>query len=564
MSPAEQCAANLAAVALAQRLVRERREPTPGERGALMAYTGFGDTQVRKHAMAADGRALPALEALGLGDAALDSLRRSVLTSFYTPPDLCAAVWAALLHLGLGELRAPRVLEPSAGTGRFLDAAPWYTPCEHDESEFEQYTHRWPEDPPASFLRCRAPSCRGTRPPRGSHSLAPGRVVAVEIDECAALVLRALHPSVDARSSALEDLDLPPVFDVVVGNVPFGSFRVSDPRFPQRLCQPIHDYFVCRSASLLRPGGVAALVTSKSTLDRLDGAARRWLAERVDLLAAYRLPQGAFDGTSACADLLFLQRLGPWSDGALADEHGWRRLWSAVEGTAADWTELDSVDFAGPGGFPARDRASRWLAERPDHVLGAWCQDRLSRDRPDASVCQRPGDPAPAEALRALAHRLPAGALLRGAEPAGAQPAGPRAAPAEPGGWSPATPQEFALARLLRAVRRVCGAGPADGPQARRALSMAYDGYRAKYGAVGEAERKGHPLNAATRERWWPLVAGVETPDGAKGAVFREDRSRGGPVGRPETAADAFYRVLDERGSVTDLQEVADLLGGDG
>ena len=544
MTPQEQCSANLRALALAQRLVAEKREPTPGERGALLAYTGFGSTEVRRHAMAADGSPLPALAALGLSAAALDSLRRSVLTSFYTPPDLCSAIWAALAHLGLGELRSPRVLEPSAGTGRFLDAASWGAP-----------------DADASGLD-------------------PRRVLAVEMDECAALVLRALHPAVDARCSPFEALDLPPAFDVVVGNVPFGSFRVADPRFPVRLCQPVHDYFVCRSVSLLRPGGVAALVTAKSTLDRLDSTTRRWLAERADLLAAYRLPQGAFGTTSACADVLFLQRLGPWSEGAVAAQDGngavgagggvgWRRQWSAVEYTAADWTGLGDLDFAGPSGFPARDRVSHYFLDHPDHVFGAWAQDRLSRDRPDAAVDARPGDPAPAEALRALVGRLPAGALLRdaggeGRRAGGEDPALLRGGVGHSvdglGDWRPADAQGFALVRLLRAVRRLCAAGAEGGEAARRALSLAYDAYRARYGRVRSASEKRHPLHAATRERWWPLVAALEERDGAKSAVFRAERSRGGSVGKPENAVDAFYRVLDARGAVRDLQEVADLL----
>ena len=533
MTGQEQCEVNLRAIALAQRLVAEKREPTPGERGALLAYTGFGSTDVRKHALSADGAPLPALRALGLDPVALDSLRRSVLTSFYTPPALCRALWAILAHLGLGELPAPRVLEPSAGTGRFLDAAPWVGDS--------------------------------------SGGLNPGRVLAVELDRCAALVLRALHPGVDARCQSFESLALPPVFDAVVGNVPFGSFRVADPRFPARLCQPIHDYFVCRSVSLLRPGGVAVLITAKSTLDRLDGAARRWLAERADLLAAYRLPQCAFGTTTACADVVVLHRLGPWSEGAVVESGagarggaeaggawGWRRYWSSIEGTESDWTGLGAVDFIGPGGFPARDEVSRHFIDNPDHALGAWVQDRMARDRPDASIGARPGDPDPADALRALVHRLPAGALLR-QDPGEVARAAPRSS-AGTGDWAPLDPQGFALTRVLRAVRRLCDSEGAAADGARRALSAAYDAYRARYGTVRAAADKRHPLHAATRERWWPLVAALESSDGAKSAVFRAERSRGGAAGRPENAVDAFYRVLDARGAVRDLQEVADLL----
>lgn len=431
MTAREKFEAVCASLRICRAIQTEQREATDAERAVLSTYCGLGDTDVRKHAFRYDSEPTPEFQALAaeldLSEAAIGAMKRSTLNAHYTDVGVVEAMWAILQHLGFGELRAPRVLEPSAGVGHFVGCAPYE-----------------------------------------SSDLMEDRVVAVELDQASASVCRALYPRARVHCDGFERVapTLPPLFDAVVGNVPFGDYRVAEPAsatdhagvqfgsgassgggLSHHCSGTIHDYFVCRAVSLLRPGGVAVLITSKGTLDKRTRHVRRWLAERADLVGAFRLPMDAFEanaGTQVTTDVLVLQRLR--ADRALPNARS-----AAPLPDWAEWTETSPVKFPGNHG-EAEDEVSSYYASHPDHVLGEWCQNKLVW-RPDAGVKRRSGNDRPVgEVLRALLGRLPAG-ILAGAP--GSQQDAPRSpAPAAPS-LALTTPQELALGRVLRAVRRV-------------------------------------------------------------------------------------------------------------
>ena len=501
MNAAEKYAANIAAIRILKTLETEKREANTEEWRALALYTGWGDTEVRRRAFQwHGGPASEEIASLGLSEEALDAMRRSALNAHYTELGVVRALWEVALHLGLGELRGPRVLEPSCGVGHFLGLAPY-----------------------------------------GESDLAPERLVGVELDDVSAAIARALYPRCDVRRGGFEEQDLPASFDLAIGNVPFGDYRVSDERLPDGCRRQIHDYFVCRCVDLLRPGGVAVLITSKGTLDKESAFVRRWLAERAELLGAFRMPCDAFEenaGTQVTADVLVLQRLP-----------------KDQPGREPEWVGLEPVRFVGQHGQETEDRVNAYWLSHPDHVLGEWCQNKLVW-RPDAGVRRREGDERPvADMIRALIPRLPANVFAQGPRErkAAARPTDER------GELVLRTPQELAVGRLLRAVR-ACVA--ADGPGPRRLLRTAYDGYVRQHGRVRSAEHRKHPVAHLARERWWPLVASCEDDHGREaGFLVGEVRGEVERV-KPETAADAMYQMLDERGSF-DLAGVAERLGCD-
>ncbi|MFV9506456.1 MAG: hypothetical protein AB4911_18050, partial [Oscillochloridaceae bacterium umkhey_bin13] len=265
---------NLAALQLVHELETTGRAATDAERLVLAHYSAFGESALLNRLFRYDPTThryalLPAYAAFLSPDDAR-ALRSAALTAFYTPLDLIAAIWQAVIQLGLDHLEQPRILEPAAGVGHFISAMP-------------------------PNLRARA------------------AITAVELDPVSARILRHLHPDVTLHAGiGLEQTDLPPAwFDLVISNVPFGAFRVHDPHVPPALCHQIHDYFIAKALHLVRPGGLVVCLTSWGTLDKQAQAVRTFLAEQATLLGAFRLPNGVFASTSGSAsatDLLILQK----------------------------------------------------------------------------------------------------------------------------------------------------------------------------------------------------------------------------------------------------------------
>ena len=271
--------ANVEAIRVLQKIEAENRYATPEEQSVMAKYVGWGGIP---QAFTTDRAA----ESLGgnLGEAAPNgweteqkqlrelltheeykAARASTLTSFYTPPVVTDGVYQALSQFGF---EGGNVLEPSMGVGNFFS--------------------KMPED-----MRDNS------------------RLYGVELDSISGRIAQQLYPKERIQIKGFEQTSFNNnSFDVVVGNIPFGDYRVSDKAYDKHNFK-IHDYFAAKSVDKVKPGGVVALVTSKFTMDKLNEKARRYLAERCDLLGAVRLPNTVFKqnaGTEVTTDILFLKK----------------------------------------------------------------------------------------------------------------------------------------------------------------------------------------------------------------------------------------------------------------
>lgn len=271
--------ANIEAIKTLQKIEAENRYATPEEQHILAGYVGWGGIpQAFTTDFAADsiggnlGEAAPTgweeeqqeLRQL-LSDDEYKAARASTLTSFYTPPEVTDGVFQALRQFGF---EGGNILEPSMGVGNFFA--------------------KMPDD-----MR------------DGS------KLYGVELDSISGRIAQLLNPEDRIQITGFEKTRFNNnSFDVVIGNVPFGDYKVSDKAY-DKLGFKIHDYFAVKSIDKVKPGGVVAIVTSKFTMDKINDKARRYLAERCDLLGAVRLPNNAFKknaGTETTTDILFFQK----------------------------------------------------------------------------------------------------------------------------------------------------------------------------------------------------------------------------------------------------------------
>src|SRR6218665_362403 len=257
--------ANIAAIELVKS-AQGRRQLTLEEKSRVAAYSGWGGLSnmfSRNTDYPAEQERLKEL----LGPQGYASAMESVLTAYYTEPEVIRGIWALVRTLGFA---GGRVTEPSCGVGHFIGAMP--------------------ED-----LRQQS------------------RVTMVEIDAITAAMARELYGDSQTivYACGLEKAPIRPAsFDLVVGNVPFGQYRVGDQRL-DHLRMNIHDYFFAKCLDALRPGGVLALITSTGTMDKTSTRVRQYLSERANLVTAIRLPSGAFQrlgGTDVVADIVVLQK----------------------------------------------------------------------------------------------------------------------------------------------------------------------------------------------------------------------------------------------------------------
>ena len=255
---------NMAATTVLKECEFEHRFATPEEQLVLSKYVGWGglpEAFDENNAAWADEFA-ELYTALSPEEYA--AARESTLTAFFTPPEVISAVYKVLERMGLHD---GNILEPACGIGHFIGMLP------------------------AAMQDC--------------------RVYGVEIDPISANIARQLYQKSSIAAQPFEDTSLPDsFFDAVVGNVPFGDFKVSDKRY-DKYGFLIHDYFFAKSLDKLRPGGVMALLTSKGTMDKANPSVRKYIAQRADLLGAVRLPNNTFGanaGTEVVSDILFLQK----------------------------------------------------------------------------------------------------------------------------------------------------------------------------------------------------------------------------------------------------------------
>ena len=260
-TPKERYNDNVAAIRLLFSLEKQGRNATKDEQDILSRYVGWGGLadafDESKSNWANEYLELKSL----LSEEEYKSARESTLTSFYTSPVVIESIYKALNNLGF---RHGNILEPSCGIGNFFGMLP-------DEM-------------------------------KGS------KMYGVELDSISGRIAKQLYQNSNIAIEGYEETKLPDsFFDVAVGNVPFGNFKVVDKRY-DRLNFNIHDYFFAKTIDKVRPNGIIAFVTSRYTMDKRNSNVRRYINERCELLGAIRLPNDAFGDTKAVSDILFLQK----------------------------------------------------------------------------------------------------------------------------------------------------------------------------------------------------------------------------------------------------------------
>ena len=259
-APLERFQRNLDAIRTLKTVEAENRSATAEEQAVLAQYVGWGglaDFFDEKNPRYAELKEL-------LTDAEYAAARESTLTAFYTPPLVIRGIYAALGQMGFTQ---GNILEPACGIGNFLGMLP--------------------------------------------ESMSGSKLYGVELDDLSGRIARQLYQKSSIAVQGYEKTAFPDnFFDVAIGNVPFGQFHVPDKRY-DRLNFPIHEYFIAKALDQVRPGGVIAVVTSSYTMDKRTASARKYIAQRSELLGAIRLPNNAFKaaaGTEVVSDILFLQK----------------------------------------------------------------------------------------------------------------------------------------------------------------------------------------------------------------------------------------------------------------
>ncbi len=291
--PSQRYANNVAAIRLLKRVEAENRAATPEEQEVLAKYVGWGglaDCFDPKNSRYEELKGL-------LSETEYAAARESTLTAFYTPPVVIRSIYAALGQMGF---RQGNVLEPACGVGHFLGMLP--------------------------------------------EGMAESKVYGVELDDVSGRIARQLYPRSSISVRGYEKMDFPDnFFDVAVGNVPFGQFKVQDRRY-DRLNLSIHEYFFAKTLDKVRPGGVVAFVTSSYTMDKRTGNVRKYIAQRAELLGAIRLPNDTFKaaaGTEVVSDILFLQK----RDRMVDIEPEWVQLGTNDDGITMNRYFIDHPDM---------------------------------------------------------------------------------------------------------------------------------------------------------------------------------------------------------------------------
>ena len=259
-APLERFQRNLDAIRTLKTVEAENRAATAEEQAVLAQYVGWGglaDFFDEKNPRYSELKEL-------LTDAEYAAARESTLTAFYTPPVVIRGIYAALGQMGFTQ---GNILEPACGIGNFLGMLP--------------------------------------------ESMSGSKLYGAELDDLSGRIARQLYQKSSIAVQGYEKTAFPDnFFDVAIGNVPFGQFHVPDKRY-DRLNFPIHEYFIAKALDQVRPGGVIAVVTSSYTMDKRTASARKYIAQRSELLGAIRLPNNAFKaaaGTEVVSDILFLQK----------------------------------------------------------------------------------------------------------------------------------------------------------------------------------------------------------------------------------------------------------------
>ena len=319
----EKFKANMAAVNLLHDLEIENRLATPEEQKILAGYVGWGGLSMafdeNNAAWANEFKELY----VTLSPEEYRAARESTLTAFYTPPIVIKAMYEALDRLGFSE---GNILEPSCGTGNFFGLLP--------------------------------------------DSMAKSKLHGVEIDSLTGRIAKQLYQKANIAIEGFEKTKLPDDhFDVVLGNVPFGDFKVNDSRYNAQKFL-IHDYFFAKALDKVRAGGVVMFITSKGTMDKASPEVRKYIAQRAELLGAIRLPDNTFRanaGTEVTSDILILQKR------------------DRVIKTEPDWVHLDTDENG--------VTMNSYFVEHPEMIMGDMVMESTRFGKMDAACKAKKGIP---------------------------------------------------------------------------------------------------------------------------------------------------------------------------
>ena len=289
-------ARNIEAIRTLFKLKREHRGATPEEQQVLSQYVGWGGLadafDPGKDSWAKEYAELKGL----LSEDEYAAARSSTLNAHYTSPTVIRGIYDAVERMGF---RSGNILEPSMGVGNFFGMLP--------------------------------------------DTMQDSRLYGVELDSITGRIAKKLYPQADITVAGFETTDRRDFYDLAVGNVPFGNYKVNDKAY-NKLGFSIHNYFFAKAIDQVRPGGVVAFVTSRYTMDSKDSTARKHMAERADLLGAIRLPNNAFKanaGTDVVSDIIFLQKRDRPAD----IEPAWVQLGKTEDGFAINQYFVDHPEM---------------------------------------------------------------------------------------------------------------------------------------------------------------------------------------------------------------------------
>ena len=313
--PKQKFARNIEAIRTLFKLEEEHRGATAEEQQVLSQYVGWGGLadafDPGKDSWAKEYAELKGL----LSEDEYAAARASTLNAHYTSPTVIRGIYDAVERMGF---QSGNILEPSMGVGNFFGMLP--------------------------------------------ESMAESRLYGVELDSITGRIAQKLYPEANIKVAGFETTDRRDFYDLAVGNVPFGNYKVNDKAY-NKLNFSIHNYFFAKAIDQVRPGGIVAFVTSRYTLDSKDSAARKHIAERADLLGAIRLPNNAFRanaGTDVVSDIIFLQK----RDRPMDHEPAWVQL-----GKTADGIAINS-----------------YFADHPEMILGKLTTESTQYGKEEATV----------------------------------------------------------------------------------------------------------------------------------------------------------------------------------
>lgn len=515
---------NLAAIRTLKQIEADNRLAAPGEQETLSKYTGWGGI-AQAFDPANDKWAKEYLELKeALTPEEYASARGSVLNAHYTSPTVIGAVYGAL---GRMDFTPGNILEPSCGIGNFFGLLP------------DQYSS--------------------------------SKLYGVELDSLTGRIAGQLYQTADITVDGFEHTQYPDdFFDLAVGNVPFGEYRVHDRRYDRQNLL-IHDYFLTKTLDKVRPGGIMAFITTKGTLDKANSSVREGLARKADLLGAIRLPNNAFlhnAGTSVTADILFFQKRG------------------SVPEKLPDWVYTGQTDSGVP--------LNNYFLQHPDMVLGRmeFCSTMYGNDTETACLPLEGADLKELLVEAVTNIMLPDRELLQMDAPGqeeqveGEIPADPdvrnfsfteregrfyfrensRMKPVELKGIPAARAR--GMIAIRDSARRLIdlqlgGAGDAEVDKEQANLNSLYDDFQKKYGLINSPGNRQVFRNDSS----YPLLSSLEVLDGEGNFKRKADMfskrtiCHRSPVSHVDTAVEALGVSIGERACV-DLGFMASLMGG--